>query len=121
MNLPLLPTTIIGSLPKPGWLTSEWYSLTGKWRLQGAELQEAQDDATRLALAEQERAGIDIVCDGEQRRPTHYSYFLEQLNGIDFAVMGQKARRGRTARNSLCYHAFCPLCKYLAGNIRGQY
>lgn len=94
MSLPLIPTTIIGSLPKPGWLTSDWYSVTGKWHLSGAALDEAFDDATRLALADQQQAGIDIVTDGEQRRPTHYSYFLYQLGGVDFVTMREKARRG---------------------------
>ena len=94
MSLPLLPTTIIGSMPKPGWLTSEWFSITEKWRLSGRELEEAFDDATRLALADQQRAGIDIVCDGEQRRPTHFSYFLAQLNNVDFVNLGERARRG---------------------------
>ena len=73
MNTPLIPTTIIGSMPKPRWLTTEWFSIGGNWRLSGDELQEAKDDATRLALADQQQAGIDIVCDGEQRRPTHFS------------------------------------------------
>ncbi len=94
MRPPLLPTTIIGSMPKPGWLTDEWFSITEKWRLSGKELDEAFDDATRLALADQERAGIDIVCDGEQRRPTHFSYFLAQLENVDFVKLGTRARRG---------------------------
>jgi len=71
-NLPLIPTTIIGSMPKPKWLTDEWFSISENWRLAGAALEEGFDDATRLALADQEHAGIDIVCDGEQRRPTHF-------------------------------------------------
>ena len=87
-------TTIIGSMPKPGWLAAEWYSITGNWRLAGAALDEAFDDATRLALADQNHAGIDIVCDGEQRRPSHHSYFLAHLNGVDFGTMKPKARRG---------------------------
>ena len=90
----VLPTTIIGSLPKPVWLAGDWYSIGGDWRLSGAALREAQDDATRLAVVEQEQAGIDIVCDGEQRRPSHHSYFLAQLDGIDFATLKPKARRG---------------------------
>jgi 5-methyltetrahydropteroyltriglutamate--homocysteine methyltransferase len=94
MHLPILPTTTVGSLPKPGWLTSEWYTVTAKWNLSGAALQEAFDDATRLALADQDAAGIDIVSDGEQRRPTHYSYFLGQLGGIDIEIMKPKAMRG---------------------------
>lgn len=89
-----IPTTIIGSMPKPGWLASEWYSISENWRLSGPALSEALDDATRLALADQERAGIDIVCDGEQRRPSHHSYFLSHLNGVDFSTLKPKARRG---------------------------
>jgi len=94
MRTPVLPTTIIGSLPKPAWLTSEWYTVTEKWNLSGDSLQEALDDATRLALADQDAAGIDIVCDGGQRRPTHYSYFLTQLGGVDLKEMKAKAMRG---------------------------
>ena len=93
---PIIPTTIIGSMPKPGWLASEWYSIAESWRLSGAALSEALDDATRLALLAQEEAGIDIVCDGEQRRPSHHSYFLSHLNGVDFATRKPKARRGGT-------------------------
>jgi len=93
-DVTVLPTTIIGSMPKPGWLAGDWYSITGSWRLAGAALSEAHDDATRLAVAEQEQAGIDIVCDGEQRRPSHHSYFLSQLDGIDFVTLRAKARRG---------------------------
>ena len=73
MARPLIPTTIVGSLPKPSWLTSEWYSVAESWKLEGAALVEAQDDATLVALRDQEAAGIDIVCDGEQRRGTHAS------------------------------------------------
>ena len=94
MNLPMLPTTLIGSLPKPSWLTSEWYSVAGRWNLSGAALAEAFDDATRVALDAQLRAGIDIVCDGEQRRPSHFSYFLQQLGGVDCERRHAKAMRG---------------------------
>ena len=82
-------------MPKPGWLASEWYSIAGNWKLSGAVLAEAQEDATRLALADQDRAGIDIVCDGEQRRPSHHTYFLSQLEGVDFATLRPKSMRGR--------------------------
>ena len=64
-------------------------------------MQEAKDDATRLALADQQQAGIDIVCDGEQRRPTHFSYFLAQLNNVDFVNLGERARRGGTAKTQV--------------------
>jgi 5-methyltetrahydropteroyltriglutamate--homocysteine methyltransferase len=93
MTLPLIPTTIIGSLPKPGWLAADWYSIAGNWRLSGEALREAQDDATRLAVAEQLSAGIDIVCDGEQRRGTHHTYFMTQLHGVDFKTLKPKVMR----------------------------
>ena len=93
MRLPLIPTTVIGSLPKPGWLAADWYSVSGSWKLAGAALAEAQDDATLVALRDQEEAGIDIVCDGEQRRGTHYSYFLNQLAGVDCEHLASKVMR----------------------------
>ena len=93
MTLPLIPTTIIGSLPKPSWLAAEWYSIAGNWRLSGEALREAQDDATRLAVAAQLDAGIDILCDGEQRRPSHHTYFLTQLDGVDFETLKPKTVR----------------------------
>ncbi len=93
MTLPLISTAIVGSLPKPSWLAANWYSIAGNWRLSGEALREAQDDATRLAVVEQIEAGIDIVCDGEQRRPMHHTYFLAQLGGIDFATLKPKSVR----------------------------
>lgn len=93
MKLPLIPTTIIGSLPKPSWLTADWYSIAGNWRLSGEALREAQDDATRLAVMEQTGAGIDILCDGEQRRPAHHTYFLTELDGVDFKTLKPKTVR----------------------------
>jgi 5-methyltetrahydropteroyltriglutamate--homocysteine methyltransferase len=103
MSLPLIPTTIIGSLPKPSWLTPDWYSIAGNWRLSGEALREAQDDATRLAVAEQTAAGIDIICDGEQRRSTHHTYFLAQLNGVDFKTLKPKvARAGKLTQDVPC-------------------
>jgi 5-methyltetrahydropteroyltriglutamate--homocysteine methyltransferase len=94
MLLPKLPTTVVGSLPKPAWLSTEWYSVSDRWALDGARLTEALDDATRLALRDQETAGIDIVCDGEQRRSTHYTHFLKQLIGIDREKLKPKSMRG---------------------------
>ena len=92
----LLPTTIVGSLPKPGWLSESQFSVTGNWKLQGEALREAMDDATVLALRAQEEVGIDIVCDGEQRRGTHYTYFLRDVEGIDCVRLAPKAKRGGT-------------------------
>ncbi|MFN2459984.1 MAG: methionine synthase [Candidatus Velthaea sp.] len=94
-------TTIAGSLPKPGWL-AETEKLWPTWRLSGAQLREAKRDATRIAVAEQERAGIGCVSDGEQSRVHFVHGFLEALDGID---PEKKVRRGiRDGR----YEADCP-------------
>jgi 5-methyltetrahydropteroyltriglutamate--homocysteine methyltransferase len=100
-SLPLIPTASIGSMPKPAWLTDKWYSVQERWMLEGEALAQALDDATRLAVGEQEAAGIDIVCDGEQRRPTHYSYFLRQLSGIDEVNLTPKSMRGGKVTQSV--------------------
>src|ERR1700739_4935572 len=80
----LFPTTVAGSLPKPGWL-AEQNRLWPAWRLSGHALSEAKRDATLLALKLQEDAGIDIVTDGEQARQHFVHGFLEGVDGIDFA------------------------------------
>jgi 5-methyltetrahydropteroyltriglutamate--homocysteine methyltransferase len=90
----MLETTIVGSLPKPSWLSDPNSPLRAPWRLAGDELHEAQDDAVRLALLDQEDAGIDIVCDAEQRRRHYIWGYLEGLTGFDFDKMGQKRARG---------------------------
>jgi 5-methyltetrahydropteroyltriglutamate--homocysteine methyltransferase len=95
------PTTIAGSLPKPSWL-AETERLWPAWRLEGAELQAAMRDATRIAIAEQLRAGIDLVTDGEQSRQHFVHGFLAAVDGIDFS---KKVRRGIRADR---YEADCP-------------
>src|SRR5215470_1216275 len=92
---PMFETTIAGSLPKPAWL-AEPNTLWAPWRLEGALLEQAQGDATRLAIKDQEDAGIDIVGDGEQARQHFVHGFLERVEGIDFAhkvEMGIRADR----------------------------
>lgn len=79
----LLPTTIAGSLPKPAWL-SEPRKLWSPWLLEGDRLAEGKRDAVRLAVRDQERAGIDIVTDGEQTRQHFVTTFIEALEGVDF-------------------------------------
>src|SRR5437762_14303157 len=79
----MLATTIAVSLPKPSWL-AEPETLWAPWRVARESLQEAQSDAVRLALADQEAAGIDVVTDGEQSRQHFVHGFLERLEGIDF-------------------------------------
>ena len=83
MSRPLLQTTIAGSLPKPSWLAQP-NQLWAPWVPEGESLAEAKRDATRLAIRDQERAGIDILSDGEQSRRHFVTGYLEHLNGIDF-------------------------------------
>jgi len=86
MSPPMLKTTIAGSLPKPVWLAPP-RTLWAPWLLQGAALEEGKRDAVRLALRDQEEAGIDIVTDGEQARRHFVWGFVEQIEGIDFSRM----------------------------------
>lgn len=80
----MLTTTIAGSLPKPGWL-SRPERLWAPWELEGERLEEGKRDAVRVWLRAQERAGIDIVSDGEQTRQHFVTSFIEGLEGVDFA------------------------------------
>lgn len=87
----VLPTTVVGSYPQPNWLVDR--SLLSKsvprtrmrdmWRLPEEHLEEAQDDATIVAIRDMERAGIDIVTDGEIRRESYSNRFATALEGID--------------------------------------
>ena len=78
-----LPTSPAGSQPKPARI-AEPEKLWAPWKLEGAELAEGKQDALRLTLAEQQRAGIDIVSDGEQTRQHFVTTFIEHLDGVDF-------------------------------------
>jgi 5-methyltetrahydropteroyltriglutamate--homocysteine methyltransferase len=80
----MFETTIAGSLPKPAWL-AEPEKLWAAWRHEGAALERAKQDAALVWLKEQERAGIDIVSDGEQFRIHFVHGFLERIEGIDWA------------------------------------
>ncbi|MFF8187818.1 methionine synthase [Microbacterium sp. NPDC016588] len=79
----LLPTAVVGSLPKPSWL-AEPEKLWSPWALEGAALVEGQQDALRAAVHEQRQRGIDIVSDGEQTRQHFVTTFIEHLSGVDF-------------------------------------
>src|SRR6185295_1343883 len=79
----ILQTTIAGSLPKPVWL-AEPLKLWAPWKLEGDALAQGKRDAVRLALRLQERAGIDVVSDGEQTRRHFVNGYMEHLDGIDF-------------------------------------
>src|ERR1041385_8815781 len=91
MTATLLPTTLVGSYPQPDWLIDRarlskmvprvrkddlWIPATG-------ELQAKQDEATLIAIRDQERAGLDIITDGEQRRESYSNRFATALEGVD--------------------------------------
>jgi 5-methyltetrahydropteroyltriglutamate--homocysteine methyltransferase len=87
----LLPTTVVGSYPQPDWLVDRAMlsksvprtRMTEMWRIPQAYLEQAQDDATIVAIRDMERAGIDIVTDGEIRRESYSNRFATALEGID--------------------------------------
>ena len=79
----LLPTSIVGSLPKPSWLAQP-ETLWSPWRLEGDALTEGRQDALRAAVHEQSRRGLDIISDGEQTRQHFVTTFIEHLTGVDF-------------------------------------
>jgi 5-methyltetrahydropteroyltriglutamate--homocysteine methyltransferase len=94
---PLLTTTVVGSYPQPDWLIDR--SLLGGrlpprtrapevWRVPAELLEQAQDDATRLAIQDMERAGIDVVTDGEIRRESYSNRFATALEGVDLENPG---------------------------------
>jgi len=92
----ILPTTVVGSYPQPEWLidraklskTVPRVRMTEIWRVPEPFLEEAQDDATLLAIRDMERAGIDIISDGEMRRESYSNRFATALDGIDIANPG---------------------------------
>ncbi|HEX9444495.1 MAG TPA: 5-methyltetrahydropteroyltriglutamate--homocysteine methyltransferase [Candidatus Binatia bacterium] len=95
MNLPPIATTTVGSFPRPNWLSDRERSEV-TFRLEGELLREAQDDATIAILHEQERVGLDLLTDGEQRRPQFINHVLAAMEGIDLVHRRPKAIRRRT-------------------------
>lgn len=79
----LLPTSTVGSLPKPAWLATP-KELWSPWKLEGEQLVEGKQDALRISLHEQQLAGVDIISDGEQTRQHFVTTFIEHLSGVDF-------------------------------------
>ena len=94
----LFATTLAGSLPKPRWL-AEPEKLWAAWKLQGDDLAEAKRDAVRIAVAMQEKAGIDILSEGEQTRRHFVNGYMEKLEGIDFANLKTVRIRNRYDAN----------------------
>jgi 5-methyltetrahydropteroyltriglutamate--homocysteine methyltransferase len=98
LRLPLLPTTLVGSYPQPDWLIDRQklgsrlpprVRLQELWRVAPEWLEQAQDDATLLAIRDQERAGLDILTDGEMRRESYSNRFATALDGIDLDNPGK--------------------------------
>jgi 5-methyltetrahydropteroyltriglutamate--homocysteine methyltransferase len=88
----LFPTSLVGSYPQPDWLIDR-ERLAGRfpprvrarelWRVDPAYLEQAQQDATQMAIADQERAGLDIITDGEISRESYSNAFATALEGVD--------------------------------------
>jgi 5-methyltetrahydropteroyltriglutamate--homocysteine methyltransferase len=87
-----LTTTVVGSYPQPDWLIDRErlgarlpprVRALELWRVDAPYLEEAQDDATRLAVQDMERAGVDVVTDGEMRRESYSNRFATALDGVD--------------------------------------
>ena len=92
MSETLLPTTVVGSYPQPDWLIDRdrlthlppvRVRAQELWRVPEPWLEQAQDDATRLAIRDMELAGIDIITDGEIRRESYSNRFATALSGVD--------------------------------------
>jgi len=101
-NPTILPTTLVGSYPQPDWLidrTSLAKQMPPRvrakelWRVDSEWLEAAQDDATLLAIHDQERAGLDILTDGEQRRESYSNRFATALDGVDLDHPGRTPNR----------------------------
>ena len=97
----ILQTTVVGSYPQPDWLVNrEMLSkvvprtrMKEIWRVSEPYLQQAQDDATLLAIRDMERAGIDIITDGEMRRESYSNHFATALEGVDQENPGEVMTR----------------------------
>jgi 5-methyltetrahydropteroyltriglutamate--homocysteine methyltransferase len=104
MTKTLLPTTVVGSYPQPDWLIDRnrlthlppvRIRAAELWRVPEPWLEAAQDDATLLAIRDMERAGIDIITDGEIRRESYSNRFATALSGVD--LDNPATVRGRTS------------------------
>src|SRR5881396_3661261 len=109
MNLPILPTTVVGSYSMPSWLErlkTEFFAR----RISRQELDEIHDTAVKAAIKDQEVAGLHIITDGELRRDNMIDYFAERLPGVQIDHASKKfyydflytVVRGKLPRASLC-------------------
>jgi 5-methyltetrahydropteroyltriglutamate--homocysteine methyltransferase len=97
----LIETTVVGSYPQPRWLIYR-DRLGSKvprvrapelWKVEQNDLEEAQDDATLIAIRDMERAGLDIITDGEMRRESYSNRFATALEGVDIQNPGTTINR----------------------------
>jgi len=97
----MIETTVVGSYPQPNWLIDR-AKLGSKvprvrapemWKVEEKYLEEAQDDATLIAIRDMERAGIDIITDGEMRRESYSNRFATALEGVDIVNPGTTINR----------------------------
>ncbi|HVD25211.1 MAG TPA: hypothetical protein VNB86_04380, partial [Gaiellaceae bacterium] len=93
----MLFTTVVGSYPQPEWLIDRErlgdrlpprVRAKELWRVPEPYLEEAQDDATRIAVQEMEQVGVDVITDGEMRRESYSNRFATALDGVDLEHPG---------------------------------
>ncbi len=108
MNEHQVKATIVGSLPRPGWLAQRG-EIVSKWRLGAADLTEGQEDAVRVWIAAQEKAGLDCLTDGEQRRRHYIWGFFEGLEGLDTVNLAMRPQRAQR------YHKEIAAARLLGG------
>ncbi len=125
MAAKLFPTTLVGSYPQPEWLIDRQklamemparIRAQGLWRVAPEWLEQAQDDATILAIRDQERAGLDILTDGEMRRESYSNRFATALEGIDLENPGTVV--SRTGRKNLAPRVVRPVRRKYPVQVR---
>ena len=92
MDFPFLPTTVVGSYPQPDWLVNREMLSTvvprtrmhELWRISEPYLEQAQDDATLLAIRDMEQLGLDVITDGEIRRESYSNRFATALDAVSY-------------------------------------
>ncbi|HYU19176.1 MAG TPA: uroporphyrinogen decarboxylase family protein, partial [Chloroflexota bacterium] len=124
-RLPLLPTTVVGSYPQPDWLVDREklarrlpprVRAKDLWRVPEPFLEEAQDDATLVAIRDMERAGLDVVTDGEVRRESYSNRFATALDGVDLDHPGHTL--SRTGRPDIVPRIVGPIRRRHAVEVR---
>jgi len=101
MTAPIFPTSLVGSYPQPDWLIDRVrlskmvprVRMDDLWLVDPKELEAKQDEATLLTIGDQERAGLDIITDGEQRRESYSNRFATALEGVDTENPGSTLNR----------------------------